>query len=120
MHNGSALETLPGPTPIVAALHENHLYLSKSTKTRKKLVTWKTEEEREYRRVRQGTRLKREHVANAATPPAQEWKAFAQTIEAGHFYVSEEEIGGVRAWFLESRRCPRVSLKDLFYTLTHV
>lgn len=76
-------------------------------------MTWKTEEERESKRLRQGSKLKREHVANASTPPAQEWKPFAQRIEAGHFCVNEEEIIGVRVWLLESRRCPRVALKDM-------
>ena len=32
MHNGNVLESLAGPTPIVAALHENHLYFYKAMK----------------------------------------------------------------------------------------
>ena len=98
MHNGNVLETLAGPTPIVAALHENHLYFYKAMKTAKKLMNWRTEEERDSQKC---IKLKREHVANASTPVAHEWKPFAHTIEPGHFYVSEEEISAVRAWLLE-------------------
>jgi hypothetical protein len=36
MHNGNVLEALAGQNPIVAALHENHLYFYKNMKTRKK------------------------------------------------------------------------------------
>ena len=59
-HNGSVLESLAGPNPIVAALHENHLYFYKGIKTTKKLMTWKREDE-----THRGIKLKREHVPNA-------------------------------------------------------
>ena len=72
MHNGSVLETVAGPNPIVAALHENQLYLYRSAKTRKRFVTWKSEEEMNSKRLRQGSKLQREHAANASTPLAQE------------------------------------------------
>ena len=111
MHNGSVLETLPGPTPIVAALHENHLYVYKAMKTRNKLMTWKREDEKHNHG--RGIKLKREHVPNATTPAAFEWKPFAHKIEPGHFYTTEEDIAAVRAWFLGSRRCPRIALKDM-------
>ena len=78
MHNGNVLESLTGPTPIVAALHENHLYFYKAMKTRKKLMTWRTEEERDSKK---GIKLKREHVANASTPSANEWLPFKHEIE---------------------------------------
>ena len=116
MHNGNVLESFAGPNPIVAALHENHLYFYKNMKTRKKLMTWKREDEK-----RKGTKLKREHMPNATTPAANEWRPFAHTIEPGHFYVSEEDIASVRAWFLESKRCPRIALKDMnaIHSLTY-
>ena len=50
---------------------------------------------------------------NATTPAATEWKPFAHKIEPGHFYTTYDEIANVRAWFLESRRCPRIGLKDM-------
>jgi hypothetical protein len=108
MHNGHVLESLAGPNPIVAALHENHLYFYRSMKTRKKLMTWKREDEKH-----RGIKLKKEHRPNATTPPASEWRLFAHKVEPGHFYTTEEDMTVVRAWFLESRRCPRIALKDM-------
>ena len=111
MHNGNVLESLAGQNPIVAALHENHLYFYKAMKTRNKLMTWKTQDEK-YKHGR-GIKLKRDHMPNATTPAASEWRPFAHKIEPGHFYTTEEDIATVRAWFLESRRCPRIALKDM-------
>jgi hypothetical protein len=73
------------------------------------MITWKREDEKHNGR---GIKLKKEHMANATTPAASEWKHFAHQIEPGHFYTTEDEIANVRAWFLESRRCPRI-LYDL-------
>ena len=95
MHNRSVLEILPGPTPIVAALHENHLYFYKAMRTRKRLMTWKREDEKHNHG--RGIKLKREHMPNATTPAASGWRPFAHKIEPGHFYTTEEDIATVRA-----------------------
>ena len=108
VHNGNVLESLAVPTPIVAALHESHSYFYKSMKTGKKLMTWKKKHEKH-----RGIKLKREHTPNATTPPATEWTPFAHIIKPVPFYTTDKDIAIVRAWFLESRRCPRVALKNM-------
>ena len=74
-------------------------------------MTWKREGEKHNHG--RGIKLKREHMPNATTPAASEWRPLAYQIEPGHFYTTEEDIVNVRAWFLESRRCPRIALKDM-------
>ena len=74
-------------------------------------MTWKREDEKHNHG--RGIKLKREHMPNATTPVASEWKPFAHKIEPGHFYTTEEDIATVKTWFLESRRCPRIALKDM-------
>ena len=72
-------------------------------------MTWKREDEKHNHG--RGIKLKREHMPNATAPAVSEWKPFAHKIEPGHFYTTEEDIATVRAWFLESRRCPRIALQ---------
>ena len=105
MHNGDVLETLPRKTPLVAALHESHLYFYKTASTRKKLLAWKTPAAR-------GSKLRREHAASATTPPAHEWEPFAFQLIPGHYYCSDEDMPQIRGWFLAQGRCPRVVMKD--------
>ena len=117
MHNGHVIDTMPGPTPLVAALHESHLYFYQNMRIRKKLMAWRTD-------CKTGTKLRREHAASASTPEAEKWLNFAYEVVPGHYYASEEAMPYIRAWFLQNRRCPRVIMKDptcirgLVYTCT--
>ena len=63
-HNSVQLELLPGPTPIVAALLEDHLYFYEG-RARKKLLKWRTAPTK-------SVKLRREHVASTTTPAASE------------------------------------------------
>ena len=49
-----------------------------------------------------------------ATTPASEWRAWQNggPIEPGHFWAWADDMGSVRAWFLEGRRSPKVVMKD--------
>ena len=116
LHNGQVLESIPGENPpLVAALHESHLYFY-SGRAKKKLSKWKSIQDKVATPTDQKdvvVKLRREHKSSATTPPANEWLPFKYKIEPGHYYASEEEMPAIRAWFLKDRRCPRVVLKDL-------
>ena len=107
LHNGKLLESISGSNPpLVAALHENHLYFY-AGRARKKFINWRSD------RKDVVVRLRREHKANATTPPTNEWLPFKYEADSGHFYASEESMPAIRAWFLKEHRCPRVVLRDL-------
>ena len=82
LHNGKVLESISGSNPpLVAALHENHLYFY-AGRARKKLINWRSD------RKDAVVRLRREHKANATTPSASKWLPLTHEIETGHFYAS--------------------------------
>ena len=66
LHNMRALETLPRPTPLVAALHEDHLCFYKR-RARSVLLAWQCAPSDSAKR-------RREHAPSATTPPAGEWQ----------------------------------------------
>ena len=103
LHNGALLEQYPGPNPLVCALHADHLYFYKG-RVRKKLLGWNSKPTT--------AKLRREHQSSAITPSAHEWQQWAWKLAPGHFCCAEEEIAGIRAWFLAGGRSPRVLLKD--------
>ena len=115
LHNGVQLQSLLGPTPLVCALHEDHLYFYEG-RARKKLQCWGSKPG--------APKLRREHKSSATTPSANEWRPWEDVVEPGHYSTTEESMGQVRAWFLASGRSPRVILKDagsvktLMYTCT--
>jgi hypothetical protein len=47
----------------------------------------------------------------STTPLASSWLPWAQKIEEGHYRVDEDELPGVRKWFLEQGRNPQVLMK---------
>ena len=117
LHNGRALEQVPGPNPLVAALLGSHLYFYKSGRIRKKLLGWNM-------KPATTQKLRREHTSSATTPAAGEWLPWNSQLTPGHYYASEEEMSSIRAWFLSGARSPRVVLKNagevrtLLYTCT--
>ena len=103
LHNGRQLEQLPGPTPLVCALHGAHLYFYKD-RVCKRLLGWNSKPT--------NAKLRREHQASASTPPAHEWGRWEWKLAPGHYHAEEEQIAGIRAWFLAGGRSPRVIMKD--------
>ena len=95
-------------------MHEGHVYFYKSTRVRQALMA---------RRTGAVTRLKKTQ-ATTRTPIAADWKPWANKLEEGHFYVDENDLDTVRAWFLNQKKHPKVMMKDetrargLIYTMT--
>ena len=89
IHNGSALEQMPGPTPLVAALHEDHLYFYKG-RARRKLLAWRCAPSG-------AAKLRREHATSAETPPASAWLPWVWTLEPGHYWADEDAMSSIRA-----------------------
>ncbi len=114
VHNEQVLETLPGFPILAFTVHEGHSYFYKSTRVRQALMA---------RRTGEVTRLKKTQRASS-TPITSEWKPWANELEAGHFFVDENDLDTVRAWFLDQGKHPKVMMKDklqargLLYNLT--
>ena len=93
------------------------MYFYKTARIHKKLLGWNT-------KPATTQKLRREHASSATTPPAHEWQPWNWQLAPGHYFASEEEMSGARAWFLGGARSPRVALKDagaarsLLYTCT--
>ena len=118
IHNGRQLEQVAGPNPLVASLHEDHLFFY-SGRARRKLMSWSAHP------GSSATKLRREHAPAATTPPAEEWLPWDWSLEPGHYYTDEETMSSARSWMLKNGRNPRVILKDvgavrsLCYVRTH-
>ncbi len=114
VHNESVIETLPGNPILAFTVHEDHSYFYKTNHVRQALMR---------RRTGEATRLKKTQRATS-TPLTSEWKPWANVIEDGHFFVDENDLATVRAWFLNQKRHPKVMMKDelrprgLIYNLT--
>ena len=114
VHNEQVLETLPGFPILAFTVHEGHSYFYKSTRVRQALMA---------RRTGEVTRLKKTQRASS-TPITSEWKPWENELEAGHFFVDENDLDSVRAWFLDQGKHPKVMMKDklqargLLYNMT--
>ena len=114
VHNEAVIETLPGSPILAFTVHEGHSYFYKAPRVRLALMR---------RRTGEVTKLKKAQ-RSATTPLTTEWKPWADEIEDGHFFVQEEELPTVRAWFLAQKKHPKVMMKDelrprgLLYNLT--
>ena len=102
LHNGTAIEMLPGKNALVYAILENHAYFYGDMNIRKKLM----------KRIDPiKTKIKRQ--ANASTTPdALAWLPFTWPPVPGHFWVYDGQIDFVRGQFLRDNRHPKVILKD--------
>ena len=114
LHNEQVIETLPGNPILAFTVHEGHSYFYKTTRVRQALMA---------RRTGEITHLKKAQRC-ASTPITSEWKPWNEEIEAGHFFVDENDMSTVRAWFLDRKKHPKVMMKDelrprgLLYTLS--
>ncbi len=114
LHNEQVVDTLPGNPILAFTVHEGHSYFYKTTRIRQALMA---------RRTGEITHLKKAQ-RSASTPITSEWKPWADEIEAGHFFVDENDMATVRAWFLDRKKHPKVMMKDelrprgLLYNLT--
>jgi hypothetical protein len=108
------LAVSPGHPILAFTVHEEHSYFYKTPRIRLALMR---------RRTGEVTRLKKAQ-RSATTPLTTEWKPWADEIEDGHFFVQEEELPTVRAWFFSQKKHPKVMMKDelrprgLLYNLT--
>ena len=102
LHEDRVVSTLPGPDPLVCAVHENHCYFYGCKKARRALMK---------RQARPSEKVRRE-CKSSKTPPFAEWLPWLGEFAPGHYYAPEEDIDAVRAHFLATGRHPRVVLKD--------
>ena len=104
LHEDRVVSTLPGPNPLVCAIHENHCYFYNCKKARRALMK---------RRGHAVEKVRRE-VQSTKTPPFVEWEPWrgVEHLAPGHYRAPEEDIEAIRAQFLETGRHPRVVLKD--------
>ncbi len=96
VHNEQVLETRAGNPILAFTMHEGHLYFYKSPRVRQALMA---------RRTGAVTRLKKTQGATR-TPIAADWKPWANELEAGHFYVDENDLAlsELGSWIKRSTR----------------
>ena len=119
VHLNRVVEIQAGDRPIVAfVIHGSHCYFYKDRKARQLLM------QREL--PNSNPKVQKQIRPSKKTPPAKDWRVWVWRIEPGHFFVSDDQINEVRAWFLRQSRHPRVVLKDelttrsLVYTCSSV
>ena len=100
--NEEVIETLTGHPILAFTVHEDHVFFYRDSAVRRALA----------KRRGLTTRLQRAVARQMQTPPASEWKPWAQDIAPEHFWVHDDDISAVRRWFLEQRRSPKVIMKD--------
>ncbi len=115
IHNEEVIENLPGADPVLAfAVHEDHVYFYKAVAITRALA--KRKGPGEAPRLRKAQK-------QSQTPPASEWERWkclhadepeddAFCVRPGHFWAFEDEMGSIRAWFLQHRKSPKVLMKD--------
>jgi hypothetical protein len=103
VHNEEVIESLAGNPVLAFAVHEDHAYFYADRAARSALAK---------RSVSATVRLRKAQKTQTQTPPASEWKPWSSSVEPGHFWCMEDEIGGVRAWFLENGMNPKVVMRD--------
>ncbi len=103
VHNEEVIETLPGSPILAFAVHEEHCYFYKDVAVRRALAR---------RKDPLTARLRKAQRQSSQTPPAEEWQLWNNEIAPGHFWVYDDDIGTVRAWFLERGRAPKLIMKD--------
>ena len=102
LHNGTAIDVLPRPTPLVFAVLESHAYFYADVYVRKRLM----------KRVAPiATKIWRQG-RESTTPDATQWDVFQWPPKPGHYYVDENQIDFVREQFLRENKHPKVILKD--------
>ena len=106
LHEDRVVSTLPGPHPLVCAVHENHCYFYESKQARRALMR--------RAEARPSEKLRREGSSKSSkTPPFAEWLPWQGDFsEPGHFCAPQDDMDAVRAQFLATGRHPRLVLKD--------
>lgn len=104
LHEDRVVSTLPGPLPLVCAVHENHCYFYECKKARRALMR--------RAEARPSEKLRREAKSSSKTPPFAEWLPWQGEFTPGHYWAPEEDMDAVRAQFLATGRHPRLVLKD--------
>ena len=100
LHNGTAIEVLPGKNALVFAVLESHAYFYGDMNIRKRLM----------KRI-DPIKTKIERPANASTTPdAKEWQPFTWPPVPGHFFVQDDQMDFVRGQFLKENKHPKVIL----------
>ena len=102
LHNGTAVEMLPGKHPLVFAVLESHAYFYGDKNICKRLMKRITPIQ---------TKIKRQ-ANSSTTPDAKDWLPFTWPPVPGHFWVYDGQIDFVRGQFLRENRHPKVILKD--------
>ena len=110
IHGERVIETLPGRTPLVFAVHESHAYFYADKRVRKALAS---------RIAHSHEQMKREAM-HSQTPAAEEWEPWTGELRPGHLRVLEDQSACGAACGLEQVRCallatgrhPKVMLKD--------
>ncbi len=114
IHNEEVIENLPGADPVLAfAVHEDHVYFYKAVAITRALA--KRKGPGEAPRLRKAQK-------QSQTPPASEWERWkclhadepeddAFCVRPGHCWAFEDEMGSIRAWFLQHRKSPKLLMK---------
>ena len=112
LHGDRVVETLPGPRPLVWAIHGSHAYFYANKRVCRQLAA---------RIPCAFQKLKREGL-ESTTPELKDWQPWEGEARPGHFYA--EDMDEARADLLKVGRHAKVTMRDeqsiksLIYTFT--